>query len=303
MSRNIPLRWRPTEFVLVCSFGGADTLRSVHFAEFFPNRKSYLEYKDFHIAFLRTQASMCRTLIGKGFSKKGNQVVQKVRIMKNIMLVAGLLVVISASASLRAGVTYKFQCITSNDPTGAAGALGEQAFFVDVSPGSVATQALFTFGVLPGFDDPYDSYFIDGVYFYDGVLFGLASIIDTDTGGDSGVDFEDPATPAHLPGFDPGDYPALTYSAAVGSADAESPGPEWGISAGESLGVLFDLKTGKTYSDLIAGLNSGQVIVGVKAQGFGNYSESFITVPAPGAIVLGSIGVGLVGWLRARRTL
>lgn len=205
-------------------------------------------------------------------------------------------------------VRYEFYCITSNDPTGTAASVGESAFYVDViSLGDTVNQVLFEFGVLPGFpypDDP-NPYYIDGVYFYDGVLLGIASLIDADTGGDVGVDFDMPATPDHLPGFDPDDYPTLVYSYLVDDADANPPAATWAIEPGETLGVLVDLIGDATFEDVITGLNSGAVIIGIKAQSFGpgDYSESFITIPAPGAVLLGGIGMCLVGWLRRRRAL
>ena len=247
---------------------------------------------------------------------------------KLVLIVVFLLGLALVATTAQANVTYNFKIITSNDPSGQAGQVGEDAFYVNVSdPGTVGpggeAQVLFTFGVLtnipynynPNSDpdfDPY-GYYIDGVYFYDGALLGIAQLIDADegVGGDPDVDFSGIASPDHLPGFDPGDYPTLVYGYKVDEADADSAPSKNGIHAGETLGVLFNLKTtdpdgnpyAYTYNDVITEMNSGQIIVGIKAQGFGEYSESFITIPAPGAILLGSIGVGLVGWLRKRRTL
>jgi len=214
-----------------------------------------------------------------------------------------LLILCAVVLPAQAGVTYSFVHIEEpgDDSTQLYnGSVGENQFFVEVGDYG-SNQVLFNF-----FNTGPVASYIDGVYFDDGSLLGIAALIDADqNGGDPDVDFtEGSATPSDLPA---GNLVGFTTTAGF-LADADPPsGGGNGIDTGGELGVVFDLQGSLTYADVISDLNSGDLRIGIKAQGFPNGgSEGFVNngvIPAPAAVLLGGLGIAMVGWLRRRKAL
>jgi hypothetical protein len=205
-----------------------------------------------------------------------------------VALVSVVTVVFCCSDVSRANIeTFGFYSITDNNPDDAA--IGKAQLFVDVSD-EFADQVLFTFR-----NTGPDQSSISEVYFDDGSLLGIASIINDLPG----VVFVQGASPPELPGAGLLDPP---FETTVGFlAESVPPPPHRGVNPGEQLGILFDLQEARTYQNVINDLNSSALRIGIHVIGFeGCGSESFVAVPEPATIVVLGLG-GISTLLRRRR--
>jgi hypothetical protein len=113
-----------------------------------------------------------------------------------------------------------------------------------------------------------------------------------------GTTFNQPATPAKLPGYNLLE-PSMMTTYEV-SFDSDSPMPHNGINPGEWITTAFDLINGGTFQNVTDELNTGVLRIGVHVITLPDgSSESAIAVPEPAALFL--LGLGSLGLLRIRK--
>ena len=194
-------------------------------------------------------------------------------------------------------IPVSFHCVSGNNATDCATGVTQLSVdVIDIGGGQVQFNFLNS--------GPSASSITD-VYFDDGALLGIATLIDANEGigGDLGVDFMQGATPGNLPSGQNASPPFETTAGFL--ADSNSPVPQSGVNPGEWLGIVFNLQPGSTFANVITDLTDGTLRIGMHVQDFsGGGSESFVNnpVPIPAAVWLfGSGLLGLVGVARRYR--
>lgn len=188
--------------------------------------------------------------------------------------------------------TLDFYCLSNNSLESCQ--IGESQLSAEVSE-TATSQVAFTF-YNTGFEDSS----ISEVYFDDGTILGIATIIDSDNGGMAGVDFE--AGSANPPNLPAGQMASPPFEVTAGFlADAANPESKNGVNPGEWLSIIFDLQSGQDINDIQDQLFSGALRVGLHVKAFENgESESFLNnapiVPIPSSAIFLFSAVALLGF-------
>lgn len=225
--------------------------------------------------------------------------------MRRLLASASALTLAASSAG---AVPFAFEAITASGVEVNGGLttaeIGASQLSMDVTEAG-GNQALFTF-INSG---PYASSITD-IYFHNPSLLQNASI----SGSSPGVQFSLGASPASLPGRN-NVAPRFENDVALNTSSGRGrPGVnQRGVNPGEQVGILVDLQSGQTFSEVLDGLNSGTLRVGLHVGGFQNgRSQSFVnlpsSVPSPvpepsTALALGTfalVGFAFVHWNRGR---
>lgn len=208
--------------------------------------------------------------------------------MKSLLLMMLFLCVLPTA---KAGLVYEFDVFTDNGRYADDPALN---MFMEVSEQS---DGHVLFEVYNG--STLSSSSIANVYFEAKDYLGDLSIING-----LGVWFVDKSSPSKMGG---GLKPKFSTSDSIG---AHSPAPFNGINAGEVLGISFDLKRNKSYTDVVSAINSGNLRVGLHITSLPDCSSEWAVnstltppvVPEPASIALLGFGSIAMCYRRKKKT-
>jgi len=212
--------------------------------------------------------------------------------MRHLRLPAAAALMLSAVATPAFGGTVGFSCITNNVVSDCT--IGAAQLSLDVvSEGS--GQVRLTFSNAGPQDAVISEIYIDD----EGRLFtGIASIVNG-----TGVLFEPGASPPKLPGRQLAS-PDFEVTADLLAQAAPAP-PKNGVGEGESVSIIFNLRAGTSFSDVLTRFGDGTLRAGLHVIAFASGgSESFVSepVPEPSAALLVLAGLAGVALRRPGRS-